>query len=161
MKTEPTNQPPVRQKSTKYTIKRLRLRTPDVLQAEAVAEQQGLEYIDIAREQYQRGVTVDSALRPPGVDGKYGRYEGPRLAELLLRDIDGLISFAISQGTIPAIIQEYRSLLQSRHETLPQVMTPAPLGDTPEPLLTAVTEVDEHALGVLGMFFGTTSADEQ
>ncbi len=160
-----TNTPPVRQKSTRYTIKRLRLRTLDVLQAEAVALQQGLEYIDLAREQYQRGVQVDAALRPPGEDGKHGLYEGARLAELVRHDIDGLVSFALNQGVVPTMIREYRKMIQGLYDTIQYVRTqgtpsspapiapPLPPGETPPH--QAATEVAEEAQGVLGMFFGT------
>ncbi len=161
-----TNTPPVRQKSTRYTMKRLRLRTLDALQAKAMAEQQGVEFMDLSREQYQRGVQVDAALRPPGEDGKYGLYEGPRLAELVRPDIDGLISFALGQGVVPTMIQEYRKMIQGLYDTIRSLRTqgsppsspvppapPLPPGET-SPRQVA-TEVAEEAQGVLGMFFGT------
>jgi len=163
------SKPPIRQKSSKYTIKRLRLRTPDVLQAEAVAEQQGIEFIDLSREQYQRGVFIDAALRPPTPDGMAGLYSAQRLAELLRFDLDGLINFALQQGVVPTIIQEYRILFQTlAAETHRQQKamgadsreTPKPVGADLEQTLVAATEVAEEAQGVLGMFFPETDRND-
>jgi len=163
------SKPPLRQKSSKYTIKRVRLRTPDVLHAEAVAEQQGIEFIDLSREQYQRGVLIDAALRPPTPDGMAGLYSARRLAELLRFDLDGLINFALQQGVVPTIIQEYRILFQTlATETNRQQKamgtdsreTPKPVGADPQQTLAAATEVAEEAQGVLGMFFPETDKND-
>ena len=153
--------PPVRKPSTRYTTKRLRLRTPDVVQAEAVAQQQHLEFIDLAREQYQRGVHVDSALRAPDENGLYGIYEGSRLAKLLQSDLDALISFALRHGVTPVIVQEYRGMIHTLNEAIQRVQTQQPaLPPTAAPAVPSaqtgervVTDVADEAHDVLNMFF--------
>jgi hypothetical protein len=158
------NSPPIRTKSTRYTTK-LSLRAPDVQQAEVVAQQQSLEFIDLARMQYRLGVLHDAALRPPGKDGKYGLYAGEYLAQQVRADVDGLNSFLLSQGIVPAIVQEYRLIVQGLQEAIqrfavaPAAMTASlptsssqPPPEEKEPSAAPETQVAEEALDVLSMF---------
>jgi hypothetical protein len=167
---EVPNSPPRKKKSEVLALKHWRVRTVDVQQAEAVAKQRQSDFNDLVRKQYERGVLVDSALGAPGEEGLYGLYRGTRLAELLRADIDGLINFALNQGMIPTMIQEYRGIITNLNETLqglrmqmatlPVVMqqtVPSPAESAPAS--APVVEVAEEVESILGMFFA--EADQE
>lgn len=165
---ESSNLPPRKRKSEALVLKHYRLRNIDVQQTEAVVKQRHTDVNDVVRKQYERGVNVDTALGAPGEDGLYGLYRGPRLAEVLRPDIDGLISFALNQGVVPTVIQEYRGIIQGLNETLQGLrsqLASLPMASatfqaagnqaTPQQQeFSAVTEVADEADNVLGMFFG-------
>lgn len=164
---ESSNLPPRKKKSEALVLKHYRLRAADVEQTNAVVAQRRADPNDVVRKQYERGVNVDTALGAPGEDGHYGLYRGQRLAEVLRPDIDGLISFALNQGVVPTIIQEYRSIVAGLNETLQGLRSqlaalPMPAAGSgvgmqmslQAPEVTAVTEIADEADGVLGMFFG-------
>jgi hypothetical protein len=168
--------PPRKKKNEALILKHYRLRAIDVKQTEAVVEQRGADTGDVVRKQYERGVLTDTALGAPGEDGLYGLYRGQRLAELLRPDIDGLISFALNQGVVPTVLQEYRQIIAGLNETLQGLrsqIAAIPVGQgpyvpgkqanqLPEPITsTPVTEVSEEADGVLGMFFGGAGESEE
>lgn len=169
---ENANRPPVKKKSEVLVLKHYRLRNVDVKQTEAVVAQRGADTNDVVRKQYERGVNVDTALGAPGEDGLFGLYPGRRLAELLRQDTDGLISFSLNQGVVPAIIQEYRGIIQGLNDTLQGLrsqLTAHPIAPSGEYSTTgspsqrqqeyAVTEVADEADSVLDMFFGGGSTD--
>lgn len=170
VESEANSSPPRKTKNEALILKHYRLRAVDVKQTEAVSKQRKTDQNDIVRKQYERGVNVDSALGAPGEDGLYGLYKGERLAELLLPDIDGLISFALRHGVVPTVIQEYRQTFQGLRSPMGAnpvgLVTPLPPGrpgsQQPEPMAYApVTEVAEEADGVLGIFFGGAGNDSE
>jgi len=169
---ESSNLPPRKKKSEVLVLKHYRLRNVDVNQTEAVVVQRGADPNDVVRKQYERGVNVDTALGAPGEDGLFGLYPGRRLAELLQQDTNGLISFALNQGVVPTIIQEYRGIIQGLNDTLQGLrsqLTALPIAPSSEFSTTglqlqqqhefAVTEVADEAEDVLGMFFGDENTD--
>jgi hypothetical protein len=165
-----TNTPPRRQKNEALILKHYRLRAVDVRQATAVAEQRSSDVNDVVRKIYERGANIEAALGASSEDGLYGLYRGPRLAELLRQDIDGLIGFALNQGVVPTVIQEYRGIIQGLNETIQGLrtqITSLPLASVSqahqqptETALTAGTEISDEADTILGMFFGSPSNDE-
>lgn len=175
--TKRSNLPPRRKKNEALVLKHYRLRAIDVKQTEAIAHQRGLDLGDLVRKQYERGVNVDTALGAPDSDGLYGLYQGSRLAELLRAEIDGLISFALNHGVVPAILQEYRRIIGSLNEAIQSnyssrvTPSPAPQGTSTlsyqtnqqpqDSTFPPATEVADEADGVLGLFFGgSESLDE-
>lgn len=130
-------------------------------QTNAIAAQRRTEPNDVVRKQYERGVLTDSTLGAPGDDGWYGLYRGQRLAELLRSDIDGLLGFALAQGVVSALIQEYRTIIASLSETIQGLRaqsasysSPAlPPEVAPQPDMTAATDISDEATNVLDMFF--------
>ena len=165
-----SNLPPRKKKNEALVLKHYRLRAIDVRQTEAVVAQRGSDLSDVVRKQYERGVHVDTALGAPGEDGLYGLYHGPRLAELLRPDIDGLISFALNHGVIPTMLAEYRRVIQDLRtqivaSPLVPVATSFPdcqIGQQPEALkLTPATQVADEAGGVLDMFFGNSQSSDE
>jgi hypothetical protein len=165
-----SNLPPGKKKSEVLVLKHYRLRDVDVRQTVAVVDQRGTDINDVVRKQFERGVSVDSALGAPGEDGRYGLYDGARLAELLRQDIDGLIGFALKHGVVPTVIQEYRTIIRGLNETiggmrghlasLPQTPTSPVFGQVHQ-LSGAVTERSDEADSVLGLFFGGPGHDEK
>nr|BBH87194.1 hypothetical protein KTC_19450 [Thermosporothrix sp. COM3] len=130
-----------KQRSGGLILKHVRLRIRDIQQAEALAEQHDRDLNDVVRTLFERGTLFGAALEPPGPAGCYGLYEGRRLAELLLPDLEKLICFVVRYGCIPAML-EHRP---SEH--------PAPLhppADTPD-------DIAEEAVEVLNLFFAPPS----
>lgn len=158
---EGTPVPPRKHRREELVLKHYRLRVADVEQTNAIAAQRRTDPNDIVRRQYERGVLTDSALGAPGEDGLYGLYRGQRLAELLRPDIDGLLGFTLAQGVVPALIQEYRTIIASLNETIQGLRAQGASYSSaalsaevaPQPDMTAATDISEEATNVLDMFF--------
>lgn len=116
-----------------YQLVHWRLLTKNLSNLRALVGQLGYPLTDLYRRIYDRGDLMESALQSPDpATGLYGTYQGERLAQKLINDINALIAFAMDHGQVPTVIrvqQERIAELEAIQALLRSEIRPLALGD--------------------------------